>query len=35
MTEARAMYMRLGFAEIPPYRINPVAGTRFMALRLD
>lgn len=35
MTEARAMYLRLGFAEIPPYRINPVAGTRFMALDLD
>lgn len=34
MTAAQALYSRLGFHEIPPYRHNPVPGTRFMELDL-
>ena len=34
MTEAAAMYERFGFRDIPPYRYNPVAGTRYMALSI-
>jgi GNAT superfamily N-acetyltransferase len=34
MSAAQALYLRLGFAPIPPYRFNPVAGTVFMALEL-
>ena len=34
MTRAAAMYEALGFEEVPPYRHNPVPGTRFMALSL-
>jgi hypothetical protein len=28
------MYRALGFKEVPPYRHNPVPGTRYMALSL-
>jgi ribosomal protein S18 acetylase RimI-like enzyme len=35
MERARALYRRLGFREIPPYRYNPIPGTAFMELRLD
>jgi GNAT superfamily N-acetyltransferase len=34
MSAAQALYLRLGFSPIPPYRFNPVAGTVFMALEL-
>lgn len=34
MTRAQAMYLALGFEEIPPYRPNPVPGTRYMGRSL-
>jgi putative acetyltransferase len=34
MKEAFALYQSLGFREIAPYCENPIAGTRFMELRL-
>jgi putative acetyltransferase len=34
MTGAQRMYERLGFRDVPAYRFNPIAGTRFMALAL-
>jgi len=34
MTAAIPLYKSLGFVEIPPYRFNPIAGTKFMELRL-
>ncbi len=34
MRGATALYRRLGFKEIPPYRFNPIPGTIFMELDL-
>lgn len=34
MADAQGLYVRLGFVDVPPYRFNPVAGTRFMKIRL-
>ncbi len=34
MGDAQALYVALGFHDIEPYYATPIAGTRFMALRL-
>jgi putative acetyltransferase len=34
MSGAQRLYESLGFQEIPPYRYNPIAGTRFLGLDL-
>ncbi|HEV7364911.1 MAG TPA: GNAT family N-acetyltransferase [Gemmatimonadales bacterium] len=35
MSAAQALYRRLGFQEIPPYRNNPIEGAVFLELQLD
>lgn len=35
MTGAQRMYEQLGFRDVPAYRFNPIAGTRFMELSLS
>ena len=35
MAEAQRMYERFGFRDIPPCRANPVAGARYLGLRLE
>jgi ribosomal protein S18 acetylase RimI-like enzyme len=34
MADAQRLYEKLGFKEIPAYRHNPIAGTRFLGLGL-
>ena len=34
MTTAMGLYQSLGFRDIPPYRVNPIAGSRWMELDL-
>ena len=34
MKDALAMYRKLGFKEIAPYRTNPIAGAKYMELEL-
>lgn len=34
MREAQALYVLLGFVDIPPYNEHPIEGTRFMELTL-
>jgi putative acetyltransferase len=34
MTEAQNLYSAFGFQDIPPYRDNPIIGTRYLGLRL-
>jgi GNAT superfamily N-acetyltransferase len=34
MDKAQALYQQLGFRPIPPYRVNPVPGAKFLELEL-
>lgn len=34
MLPAQTLYERLGFYDVPAYRVNPVAGTRYLEARL-
>ena len=35
MGEAQKLYRSLGFIEIPPYRFNPIPGSKFMEAKLS
>jgi len=35
MTQAVALYRKLGFKEIQPYRFNPIRGALFMELLFE
>jgi GNAT superfamily N-acetyltransferase len=35
MIDAQRMYERLGFKDVPAYRYNPIAGTRYLELVFD
>ena len=35
MIDAQRLYERLGFTDVPAYRFNPIAGTRFLARALN
>lgn len=35
MAEAQKLYRSLGFIEIPPYRFNPIEGSKFMEANLS
>ena len=35
MVSAQRLYASVGFADIAPYRRNPIGGTRFLGLELD
>jgi N-acetylglutamate synthase-like GNAT family acetyltransferase len=35
MTDAQNLYRSLGFIEIPPYRFNPIEGSKFMEASLS
>jgi ribosomal protein S18 acetylase RimI-like enzyme len=35
MTEAQALYRRMGFVDVPAYRFNPIEGATYLELRLD
>jgi ribosomal protein S18 acetylase RimI-like enzyme len=35
MKDAVAMYRKLGFQEVAPYRLNPIAGALYMELELQ
>jgi ribosomal protein S18 acetylase RimI-like enzyme len=34
MEAARALYEELGFAEVPPYYYNPIAGAHYLKVQL-
>ena len=35
MQSAIGLYQKMGFYEIPPYRFNPIAGTKYFEIQLN